>query len=86
MDYPLGLRSQGPEFESPSRRFSCEQHGEHRVACASHREQSATLGEYNSVWLVPWESHRVENTAEETAVGLDVFVPGRSFDFWTDRE
>ena len=54
--------------------------------CASHREQSATLGEYNSVWLAPWESHRVENTAEEAAVDLDVFVPGRSFDFWTDRE
>jgi len=28
----------------------------------------------------------VENTGDELAVGLDVFAPGRSFDFWTDRE
>ena len=49
-------------------------------------DDAATLGEYDSVWLAPWESHRVENTGEETAVGLDIFVPGRSFDFWTDRE
>lgn len=45
-----------------------------------------TLGEYDSVWIDPGEAHRVENSGEETAVGLDVFVPGRSFEFWTDRE
>ncbi|WP_415378636.1 cupin domain-containing protein [Halosimplex sp. TS25] len=44
------------------------------------------LTRYDSVWLDPWESHRVENEGDETAVGLDIFVPGRSFDFWTDRE
>ncbi|PSQ03549.1 cupin domain-containing protein [Halobacteriales archaeon QS_4_69_31] len=49
-------------------------------------DDAATLGQYDSVWLDPWEPHRVENTGDETAVGLDVFVPGRSFDFWTDRE
>ncbi|MFD1587839.1 cupin domain-containing protein [Halorientalis brevis] len=49
-------------------------------------DEEATLGQYDSVWLDPWESHRVENTGDATAVGLDVFAPGRSFDFWTDRE
>lgn len=44
-----------------------------------------TLEPYDSVWLGAWESHRVENTGTETAIGLDVFAPGRSFDFWTDR-
>ncbi|MDL5363072.1 cupin domain-containing protein [Halalkalicoccus sp. NIPERK01] len=47
-------------------------------------EETVTLGEYDSVWLDAWESHRVENTGEERAVGLDVFAPGRSFDFWTE--
>ncbi|MFB6151712.1 MAG: cupin domain-containing protein [Haloarculaceae archaeon] len=47
---------------------------------------AARLERYDSVWLGPWESHRVENTGDGTAVGLDIFVPGRSFDFWTDRE
>lgn len=49
-------------------------------------EETVTLGEYDSVRLDAWESHRVENTSDERAVGLDVFAPGRSFDFWTDRE
>lgn len=52
-----------------------------------HTEDDAvTLGQYDSVWLDSWESHRVENTGEVRAVGLDVFAPGRSFEFWTDRE
>ena len=48
-------------------------------------QESVTLGRFGSVWLESWESHRVENTGTETAIGLDVFSPGRSFDFWTDR-
>jgi len=41
---------------------------------------------FDSVWLDAWEAHRVENTGDDRAVGLDVFAPGCSFDFWTDRE
>jgi quercetin dioxygenase-like cupin family protein len=47
--------------------------------------EEATLRRYDSVRLDAWESHRVENTGDERAVGLDVFAPGRGFDFWTDR-
>ncbi|WP_136589325.1 cupin domain-containing protein [Salinigranum halophilum] len=47
---------------------------------------SVTLGAYDSVLLEAGEPHRVENTGDERAVGLDVFAPGRSFDFWTDRD
>ena len=49
-------------------------------------EETVTLAENDSVWLDAWEAHRVENNGDERAVGLDVFAPGRSFDFWTDRE
>ncbi|MFB6132222.1 MAG: cupin domain-containing protein [Halanaeroarchaeum sp.] len=49
-------------------------------------EETAVLHEYDSVHLESSEPHRVENTGDERAVGLDVFAPGRSFDFWTDRE
>jgi quercetin dioxygenase-like cupin family protein len=49
-------------------------------------DDSATLGEYDSVHLDAWESHRVANETDEHAIGLDVFSPGRSFDFWLDRE
>jgi quercetin dioxygenase-like cupin family protein len=49
-------------------------------------DDSVTLAPNDSVLLESDEPHRVENTGEELAVGLDVFTPGRSFDFWTDRE
>jgi quercetin dioxygenase-like cupin family protein len=49
-------------------------------------DDEGTLERFDSVWLDAWEAHRVENTGDERAVGLDVFAPGRSFDFWTDRE
>ncbi len=49
-------------------------------------EETVVLGEYDSVHLESWEAHRVENATDERAVGLDVFAPGRGFDFWTDRE
>lgn len=49
-------------------------------------DEESTLEQYDSVWLDSWEAHRVENTGDERAVGLDVFTPGRSFDFWTDRQ
>jgi quercetin dioxygenase-like cupin family protein len=48
--------------------------------------ESVTLEKHDSAWLDSWETHAVENTGDERAVGLDVFAPGRSFDFWTDRE
>jgi len=48
-------------------------------------DDETTLGRFDSVFLESGERHRVENTGEETAVGIDVFAPGRSFDFWTDR-
>ncbi|WP_207592393.1 cupin domain-containing protein [Halomontanus rarus] len=44
------------------------------------------LEQYDSVHLESGEPHHVENTGDERAVGLDVFAPGRSFDFWLDRQ
>lgn len=49
-------------------------------------DESKVLTKYDSAWLDSWESHRVENTGDETAIAVDVFAPGRDFDFWTDRK
>jgi quercetin dioxygenase-like cupin family protein len=49
-------------------------------------DDSVTLGKYDSAWLDSWENHRVANESDQLAVGLDVFAPGRSFDFWTARD
>jgi len=31
------------------------------------------------------QPHIVENALDTESVGLDIFVPGRSFDFWAER-
>ena len=46
---------------------------------------SVTLHRFDSVFLESGEAHRVENTGKEPAIGLDVFAPGRGFEFWTNR-
>ena len=49
-------------------------------------DDEVTLAQYDSALLASWESHRVANEGDALAVGLDVFAPGRGFDFWTDRK
>ena len=49
-------------------------------------DDSITMSKHDSVWLDSWETHAVENTGPELAVGLDIFVPARDFDFWLDRQ
>jgi len=44
-----------------------------------------TLNEGDCAFLPSDESHSVINPTTELAAGLDIFVPGRSFDFWLDR-
>lgn len=47
--------------------------------------EETTLEQYDSVYLEANEPHRITNTGDVPAVGIDVFAPGRSFDFWLDR-
>lgn len=80
-------------FEKPSGHSSPMHDHENEQVCVClkgeltvHTEtETVTLEQYDSVHLEAWEAHRVENTGETTAIGLDVFAPGRSFDFWTDK-
>jgi quercetin dioxygenase-like cupin family protein len=44
-----------------------------------------TLNEGDCAFLSSNEPHSVLNPSNEPAAGLDIFVPGRSFDFWLDR-
>ncbi len=47
--------------------------------------EEAVLSVGDSAWFAPNEPHRVENAGEKLAKGIDIFVPGRSFDFWLKR-
>lgn len=46
-------------------------------------EQTLEVGD--SVYIPGNESHIVTNPLSTPSVGLDIFVPGRSFDFWKNR-
>ena len=43
------------------------------------------LDEGDAVYLPGDQHHIVINALDEPSVGLDIFVPGRSFDFWLKR-
>ena len=81
-------------FEKPPGHSSPMHDHENEQVCVCLRgeltvkteDDEVQLGEFDSVFLEANETHRFENTGDETAVGIDVFAPGRSFDFWTDRE
>jgi quercetin dioxygenase-like cupin family protein len=44
------------------------------------------LEEGDAVYIPGEERHVVKNPLNQTSVGLDIFVPGRSFDFWLKRK
>ncbi|MBK7141971.1 MAG: cupin domain-containing protein [bacterium] len=46
-------------------------------------EQTLEVGD--SVYIPGNESHIVTNPLSTPSVGIDIFVPGRSFDFWKNR-
>lgn len=80
-------------FEKPVGHASPMHHHENEQVCivlegeltVYTEENTVTLGPYDSVWLESDEPHRVENTGDKRAIGIDVFAPGRSFDYWLDR-
>ena len=43
------------------------------------------LDENDAVFIPGDEMHMVKNPLGEKSIGLDIFVPGRSFDFWVKR-
>lgn len=49
-------------------------------------DESVEAGEGDAVFIPGDESHIVRNLLPTPSVGLDIFVPGRSFDFWLQRK
>jgi quercetin dioxygenase-like cupin family protein len=44
------------------------------------------LSENDAVYIPGNEPHIVINPLQEPSIGIDIFVPGRSFDFWLKRK
>jgi mannose-6-phosphate isomerase-like protein (cupin superfamily) len=49
------------------------------------KDKSVLLKENDTAFIESDETHTVINPKDEIAIGLDIFVPGRSFDFWKNR-
>ena len=49
-----------------------------------NEEQVLDVGD--TVYIPGDERHIVVNPLDEPSVGIDIFVPGRSFDFWLKRK
>lgn len=77
-------------YEKPSGHTSpMHTHGNKQISIvikgkmkAYSEEDEVELQEMDSVFFDENEPHRIENITKEKAVGIDIFVPGRSFDFW----
>jgi quercetin dioxygenase-like cupin family protein len=56
-----------------------------RITLKVNGEQEHILEEGDSAYIPGGESHIVRNALDTPSMGLDIFVPGRSFDFWRKR-
>jgi quercetin dioxygenase-like cupin family protein len=54
------------------------------VLTTDHEE--IELKEGDAVYIPGNEPHGLKNALNETSIGIDIFVPGRSFDFWLKRK
>lgn len=59
---------------------------EGRLAIFSGGAEEVELSEGDTAYIPGGEEHVVRNPLDRPSVGLDIFVPGRSFDFWLRRE
>jgi quercetin dioxygenase-like cupin family protein len=49
-------------------------------------EGKQLLNQGDAVYIPGNQPHIVKNALDEPSVGLDIFVPGRDFDFWLKRK
>ena len=49
-------------------------------------EAEEELNEGDAVYMPGNEPHVLTNPLAEPSIGVDIFVPGRSFDFWLKRK
>ncbi len=72
-----------PKHEHPSAQVLIVLKGRLTVITDGDGEQ--VLDEGDAVYIPGDESHIVKNPLDDTCIGIDIFVPGRSFDFWLKR-
>jgi quercetin dioxygenase-like cupin family protein len=57
-----------------------------RLSVTDDTGQKHILEENDAIYIPGDERHTVTNESDTASVGIDIFVPGRSFDFWLKRK
>ena len=73
-----------PRHEHPNAQVLVVLRGRLNVITDSEGEQE--LDEGDAVYIPGNETHVVKNPLQAECVGIDIFVPGRNFDFWRKRD
>lgn len=76
-------RHASPKHEHPNAQVLVVIEG--KITVTTDRDEQ-TLGAGDAVYIPGNESHIVTNPLDSPTVGLDIFIPGRSFDFWLRRK
>jgi quercetin dioxygenase-like cupin family protein len=48
--------------------------------------EEAFLGPGDAVYFSAHEPHAIENALDKESIGVDIFIPGRAFDFWAKKK
>lgn len=57
-----------------------------KMAISTDNNQEQTINEGDAGYIPGDEPHIVKNLLDQPSIGLDIFIPGRSFDFWLKRK
>ena len=77
-------RHTSPLHDHPQEQVCVVIKGMMRVQNESGEE--SLLGPGDAAYFSSNEPHSIANAIDEESVGVDIFVPGRSFDFWLKRD
>lgn len=72
-----------PKHEHPNAQVLIVLKGQLKITTADDEQ---VLDESDAVYIPGNEPHIVTNPLSTPSVGIDIFVPGRSFDFWLKRK
>jgi quercetin dioxygenase-like cupin family protein len=57
-----------------------------KIMIYTENDGEVLLEEGDTAYIPGDEAHTVANALNEPSSGLDIFIPGRSFDFWLKRK
>ena len=57
-----------------------------KITILTDNDGEQELSEGDAAYILGGEPHVVTNPLKQPSIGLDIFVPGRSFDFWLKRK